>query len=196
MLAEAFLPNPDNKKCVLFKNDDPKDLRLDNLTWDNGAIRKKRRSKKRNKGQTKCSECGKLIDRNRICVTCQKQKATLKKEQQRLKKVRKKLATIELEHLDEKTKQAVQMRRAGKTYSEIGKELGQSYQSIYYLVERACNPKRSKIKRNSKPKKKKPSIDEKYELDCSTRKPTDEEEKRRRMYIFGKKIFSLNSNSY
>lgn len=41
MLAEAFLPNPDNKKCVLFKNDDPKDLRLDNLTWDNGAIRKK-----------------------------------------------------------------------------------------------------------------------------------------------------------
>lgn len=189
LLAEAFLPNPNNKKYVLFKNDNPKDLRLDNLVWDDGTLMIKRRSEKRNRDKVKCPECGKMIDMNIVCVTCQKQQAALKKEQQRLEKIRKKLATIELEHLDEESKKAVQMRIAGKTYSEISKELGQSYQSVYYLVKRARDPKLSKIERKHTPKKKTVSTNKKYEVNFSTHILNEEEEKQRRMYIFGQKGF-------
>lgn len=33
LLAEAFLPNPDNLPFVFFKNGDKTDIRLENLAW-------------------------------------------------------------------------------------------------------------------------------------------------------------------
>lgn len=196
LMAEAFLPNPDNKKYVLFKNNDPKDLRLDNLMWDDGTFMIKRRSEKRQSNKIKCPGCGKLNDQIVVCVTCKKQKKALKKEQERLKKIRKKLARIDLEHLDDESKEIIQMRRAGKTYSDIAKELGKSYQSIYYLVERARNSKRSKTRRKDNPKKKTHSTNKKCERTFSKRHPAEEEEIKRRMFIFGKKAVSSKADRY
>lgn len=185
LLAEAFLPNPDNKRFVLFKNDDPRDLRVENLMWDDGTLMLKRRSDKKCLEKTKCPECGKMININIVCLTCQKQKAAFKKEQEKLEKIIKRLAKIELEYLDEETQKAIQMRREGKTYTEIAKELGKSYQNVYYLVENARKTNSSRTKRKYTSRKKSGSTNKKYEIPFSTGK-TSEEERSRRMFIFGK----------
>lgn len=139
LIAEAFLPNPEQKKYVLFKNGNSREFGVNNLIWDNGSLLRKRRMDKLKQNQNQCPTCGKETNKKKGCTPCitkeRNEQKALKNKLKKLKKIRNDLAAINIDDLNYEHKKIITMRRAGKTLNEIGKEVDKSCVQVRQIIE-------------------------------------------------------------
>lgn len=179
LIAEAFLPNPEQKKFVLFKNGNPREFGVNNLVWDNGRLLHKRKMDKLLQNQNECLTCGKTLDKKSGCTPCrikeiEEQKA-LRSRLRKLKKIRNDLAAISIDNLNYEYKKIITMRRAGKSLTEIGKEVSKSSEEVRQIIE---SIKKDQRKMSHQPKV---ALNQKSHPEM-----LDEETNQlRRMFIFG-----------
>lgn len=135
LLAESFIPNPENKSTVTFKDEDIENVTLDNLKWVTPKEVVRKGSKDRSDLKD-CILCGhnKVRDTNNegMCGECKKKyrrEIRLKNKYIDIKEDLKGLYNKRY-MLTEKQREAVEERIKGKTYQEIADEEGLSRQSI------------------------------------------------------------------
>lgn len=179
LIAEAFLPNPEQKKFVLFKNGNPREFGVDNLVWDNGSLLHKRKMDKLLQNQNECPTCGKTLDKKKGCTPCRikeiKEQKALRNQLRKLKKIRNDLAAINIDNLNYEYKKIITMRRAGKSLTEIGKEVNESSVKVRQIIE---SIKKDQRKMSQQPRA---TLNQKNHSEI-----LDEETNQlRRMFIFG-----------
>lgn len=132
LIAETFLPNPENKPYVRYINGNPSSNCVDNLMW----VSKSEQIEKSNKVKEKdCSICGGITyASNGICTTCKKEQKLEGERKQRmnenLEQIKKEFANVVPGSLTYLQKKTLELRLRGMTYEEIGCELGCSRQCI------------------------------------------------------------------
>lgn len=143
LVAEAFVPNPMHFPCVRHKDGDFFNNRADNLEWctrsmaiqsavDDGRINVW-------KNAAPCARCGKpmISKKSDLCGECQ---ALFKKEQkkdQRAQRIAQSLQGVSCEMLSPLQRQAVELRKQGKTYQAIAQNMGISCQYAHQLIKLA-----------------------------------------------------------
>lgn len=144
LLAEAFIPNPEKKSQVIFKDNNKENISLDNLFWANSSDYKKwlynNKFVDKYRKYTECIQCGRLTRRkDSVCPDCY---TKIVSEKQRKWTIEKRKKTVD--HLREhyylftdKQKEVVALRSKGMTYQEIGDELGKTRQGVEVLLKNA-----------------------------------------------------------
>ncbi|MEO1771119.1 MULTISPECIES: sigma factor-like helix-turn-helix DNA-binding protein [Enterococcus] len=186
LMAEAFLPNPEQKKFVLFKNGNPQDFKVENLMWDDGSLSRKRKMEDLKQRRVKCSACGETMNNRNSCIACrmkqQREQKILRNKQKKLNKIISDLAAVNLEDLSDEHKKAVIMRRAGKSFKEIAKELGKSSERVRQIIESA---KKNQPKVNINRKSMLNQITPAQKQEFPSKTVSEEAERLRRMFLFG-----------
>lgn len=158
LLAKAFIPNPDNKNRVVFKDNNPENLSLDNLMWTTPKefIEVLRKRDKLFYGFD-CKICNKKRTRkkDRICSSCIKEIESKKnKKKNKKKRIKKKADSVKylldnIEFLTIKQAEAVKLRGEGLTLEEIAGRLGKSRQAVEQLIRSAYKRVNRLLKSNS-----------------------------------------------
>ncbi|MBR3517994.1 MAG: HNH endonuclease [Lachnospiraceae bacterium] len=132
LLAEAFIPNPGNKRIVSFRDGNSLNISLDNLFWADAS------DLKRQKKVFQCTECGKKIvysqkEKVQLCRTCmqrqysrRRSEKTSQKKEQKLEEFKDLLLRANIS-LDTRY---VRMHLAGYSVTEIAKCYGCSKQCV------------------------------------------------------------------
>lgn len=144
LLAEAFIPNPEKKDKVIFKDNNKENLSLENLQWADSHEHKKwlyeNNRTQMFKSYNDCVKCGQKTRRkDSVCPNCHYK---IISEKQKKLTIEKKKSSVEhlIEHihlLTDKQKEVVEMRSKGMTYEKIGEELGKSRQAVESLIKYA-----------------------------------------------------------
>ncbi|WP_019156920.1 helix-turn-helix domain-containing protein [Robertmurraya massiliosenegalensis] len=163
LLAKAFIPNPENKRLVIFKDSNKNNLSLKNLQWATSSealslLYKKNLTGLEAKG-VNCLECGqKTIATDQICPSCKKEK---KQEKNRQKTIENRQRTVSLlddylHLLTSKQRKIVKLRKTGKSLGEIASILKVSRQAVDSSIK---NSKRKVEKLTNKIDSTKQSMD-------------------------------------
>lgn len=142
LLAEAFIPNPDNKPLVIFKDNDRTNTCFDNLMWatDSDRARILYESGKTNpyKNAFICKECsGYTWNEFEFCAKCNDKK-TIKDNQKRIIQERiESVSDIRLDLITPKQREAVEMTLKGKSLVEAADALGITRQGVDSLIKNA-----------------------------------------------------------
>ena len=146
IVAETFVPNPENLPIVTYKNNDSLDCRADNLEWTTNSQIKKDYNKKYSdyrytKGR-KCYGCGKLLadlnDKD-VCSRCVKRLPYLIKQNSAktaLEKANADIDRIRNENGIERADHIKMLRDAGVTMKDIGNLYGFSKQRVQQILNR------------------------------------------------------------
>lgn len=130
LMAEAFVPNPENKPNVVHLDGDSSNDNIDNLAWMTHKERAQTfvdmgRGRKLEDAGKPCIICGELtVTKDGICPKCKNNKKLYKKQLEKLEIVREKFRDVKMEHLSKRDRIIVEMRMKGKTLQEIGDRLG------------------------------------------------------------------------
>lgn len=171
LLAEAFLPNPEGRMRIYYKDGNPLNIDLNNIEWLAGTERSKDIQLKaaRSRGPVKrCSNCGSLsftkFDTGNLCLKCYEEKI---KEERReaVRKNRQKMKQIFIEEgysseLTKSEREFVKEYINGLTQSEIARKIGKTRQAVnaldsvvnkkMYLIEHnngQCRPRKNGSKK-------------------------------------------------
>lgn len=130
-LAEAFLPNPENYKYVLFKDGDATNIVVENLEWGN-CIKRNQIHKKYG-----CTICGSRktlsASKDYVCVKC---KRTQQYFQRRIDKAKKIVGEVPYEQLSDDQREVYDLWCKGISAAEIATKLGCSRQNIYQIIKK------------------------------------------------------------
>lgn len=140
LIAEAFIPNPDNKTEVNHIDGNPLNNRLDNLEW---CTRSENTQHAYRTGlinpyanSVPCSQCGYPTNaKDHICIACKKE---LKKEARKLDRVaniRDSALDIDTSALSATTAMYVKLRESGMTYQQIADVFGVSRQCVQQAIK-------------------------------------------------------------
>ncbi|MDT2759297.1 sigma factor-like helix-turn-helix DNA-binding protein [Enterococcus xiangfangensis] len=139
LIAEAFIPNPENKPYVEIIDKNPYNLSVTNLRWMTNKERINKMKKTRKSKQVVCDKCGHKYDYTRescpICKSATKKQVAA--EERRLKKQKKleaELGAIPLDELKDNYRSAVELRLEGKTLDEIGNHLGVTRERVRQMI--------------------------------------------------------------
>lgn len=142
LLAETFIPNPDNLEICTFKDGDITNIALNNLEWiSNSQLRinlGKERKITRWENAPTCKTCDKkTLNKSIICDTCIQIKKNIVIDNRNKKRASlriKEIADIDTSILTTKQRNAHNLRSQGMTIQEIARILGVSRQAISVLL--------------------------------------------------------------
>jgi len=142
LLAEAFIPNPENKNRVVFLDNDKNNLSLDNLVWMTQAELTEMNNvmgyRDPYKHAVTCPSCNeKTLSKTGMCLECREKKKSLElfevEKQKRIDSV-----AYQMEHLDlltNRQKEYILLRSKGLNMSEIGRKLGVTRQAVENAIK-------------------------------------------------------------
>lgn len=142
LIAEAFIPNPENKQNVAHLDGDSSNNSIDNLVWVTPKERAQMyvdmgRGRKLEDVGNPCIICGGLTaSKNSICPKCKKEKKLYEEQLARLEKIKEKFKDIDIEGLSKRNRIIVEMRLKDKTLQEIGDRLGITRERVRQIEER------------------------------------------------------------
>lgn len=135
LIAEAFIPNPENKPYVSYIDGNPSNNSVNNLTWSTKAeqIAKAKLTLKKKEGR--CNICGNpTLSEDGICSSCKRiakmNAARMQNENDTMEQIRKTFSSVELTKLTYLQRKTVELRLQGMTYKEIGMVMGCSRQCV------------------------------------------------------------------
>lgn len=146
LIAEAFVPNPENKPIVLHKNWDLQDNKAKNLEW---VSHKERFRRSREAGyydpekrKKICLHCGELTAaKDRVCTKCKYDLKSESKKARRNTEITKELKDLDIcTATDDRVTQIIDMRKTGATYQQIGERFGISRERVRQVLDKAKNP--------------------------------------------------------
>lgn len=142
LLAEAFIPNPENKSMVFHIDGNPLNNDLDNLAWVTASERLRNVYKQgggytlENNGHP-CIECGeKTLAKDGVCTNCKK---LYEKEEALIEHKRNSLSRfseVDYSDLNDVEEIIVNMRKEGSTLAEVGHELGVTKERVRQYEEK------------------------------------------------------------
>ena len=135
LVAEAFIPNPENKPYVSYIDKNPENNSVDNLTWTTKAEQVAKAKLTLKKKERCCSVCGNTtLSEDGICLSCkhiEKMNATrIQRENDSMEQIRETFSNVELIGLTYLQRKTVGLRLQGMTYEEIGQMMGCSRQCV------------------------------------------------------------------
>lgn len=126
LLALEFIPNPNNYQFVGFKDDDTKNISLDNLYW-------KEERKEVNRFHP-CAICGKKTYlKNKYCYACKSKAIT---RDRRLEEQKDLFQDVDMNTLTPIEKTVLELRKAGHSYSEIAKVVNKTRSRVGQIINK------------------------------------------------------------
>lgn len=142
LIAEALIPNPENKKMVFHKDGNSLNDSVDNLEWVTPTERLEK-THAFGKGYMldnfgePCTECGDLtLSKSGLCRNCQRLNKIEVNAKNRLNVLNKKYEDIDVNKLNEREKSIILMRKNGNTFEMIGKKLGITRERVRQIEEK------------------------------------------------------------
>lgn len=132
LIAEAFLPNPENKPYVSYIDGNPANNCVDNLAWTSKSEQTTKAMKRREKF---CTSCGRLTHaKDGICPLCKKaqkrMETSAEKEKIALERIRGEFESVNLSELTFRQRKTVELRLQGMSLDEIAEIMGCTKQCI------------------------------------------------------------------
>lgn len=153
-IANHFVPNPDNKPLVSFKDGDATNISADNLVWIDHKERFKLSQLTRDSNKITCGVCGKKYDATReFCPNCLAEKKRLaaieKNKIKKINRIKEKFNDVDKERLSEEWLAILEERLKGKTLQEIGDERNVTREYIRQILKNIENGE-VKLKKTNK----------------------------------------------
>ena len=138
-IALRFLPNPESKPYVSFKDGDPTNVSIENLVWISEEERAEQAALSRKDSQIICEVCGRAYAGNKkTCTHCSfenKRKENIRKnKEKKIERLKEKYKHVDKEKLPEKWLSILNERLSGETLEEIGDKRGFTHEYIRQVL--------------------------------------------------------------
>lgn len=139
LVAKAFIPNPDNKNRISFKDGNPENVSVENLEWKTPKEMAQIAVPKAKATRTKiCTICGQPTCRpDAVCTICKRDQVQQEKKDLNNAQIRDLMGMIDLDVCTPSERRAVELRSECLTLNEIAALLGCTRQCVDQQIKSA-----------------------------------------------------------